>query len=518
MREIYQFPYFGLLAGIYPVIALWNFNKSQVYPLDITQSLLITIIFVTLVWNLVWITTRSTIRASVGASLLFVLFFSYGHVYNLINEIEIFGLSIGFVKLAFVYALLFVITFVVVAKVTSLPRSTVLILNGIFAILVVANIVQIINYEINRTKNRQQPSVNQASYPQRVGFEEELPDIYYIILDAYSRQDILQELMGYDNSKFIEALRERDFYVANCANSNYDITVRSITSSLNFAYLDKEGNPIDENGELLPFTMANNRIRSYLKDFGYLFVTSRGFSSENDINNPDIYLNVADDLEMKDDIAKTQFTRMYLETTLTRIFFEYYYMNPVRNNILPQWLLLADINDESLKYARYWYYQTRFVLDNLETFPRKEGNFLIYAHINAPHGPYVFDQNGDFRNILNPDDNVPYYKEMVIYINDRIIEVIDTIIADSNVPPIIILQADHGAHVITTGTDKYKILNAYYLPGVQSSVLYETITPVNTFRLVLREYFDQDIDLIPDFLYAKPVNTYEWIPSACEYP
>jgi hypothetical protein len=353
---------------------------------------------------------------------------------------------------------------------------------------------------------------------ERFGVGEEVPDIYYIILDAYSRQDILQDLMGYDNTNFIEALQERGFYIANCANSNYDITVKSIMSSLNFAYLDKEGNPIDENGELLPFTMANNRIRSILKDFGYLFVTSRGFSSENDINNPDIYLNVADDLDMKDDISQIQFTRMYLETTLSRIFFEYYYMNPTRNDILPHWLLLADLNDKSVQYASYWHFQTRYVLDNLELFPQKNGNFLIYAHINAPHGPYVFDQNGDFRYVTDSGVNIPYYKDMVTYINNRIIEVIDVILAESSTPPIIILQGDHGAHEITTGIDKHKILNAYYLPGVNSSYISDSITPVNTFRLVLREYFDQDIDLIPDLLYAKPINTYEWLPSACELP
>ena len=464
------------------------------------------------------ILTRSTIRASVGASLLFTLFFSYGHVYNLVSEKGVFGLSVGFVKLALFYALLFAITLVVMAKVTRLSGSTVLFLNGIFAILVVANIVQIINFEVNRTKSRQQPSVDQASNVERFGVGEEVPDIYYIILDAYSRQDILQDLMGYDNTNFIEALQERGFYIANCANSNYDITVKSIMSSLNFAYLDKEGNPIDENGELLPFTMANNRIRSILKDFGYLFVTSRGFSSENDINNPDIYLNVADDLDMKDDISQIQFTRMYLETTLSRIFFEYYYMNPTRNDILPHWLLLADLNDKSVQYASYWHFQTRYVLDNLELFPQKNGNFLIYAHINAPHGPYVFDQNGDFRYVTDSGVNIPYYKDMVTYINNRIIEVIDVILAESSTPPIIILQGDHGAHEITTGIDKHKILNAYYLPGVNSSYISDSITPVNTFRLVLREYFDQDIDLIPDLLYAKPINTYEWLPSACELP
>ena len=45
---------------------------------------------------------------------------------------------------------------------------------------------------------------------------------------------------------------------------------------------------------------------------------------------------------------------------------------------------------------------------------------------------------------------------------------------------------------------------------------YETITPVNTFRIILRDYFKKDIDLLPDILYSKITNDLEAIPSTCE--
>jgi hypothetical protein len=40
------------------------------------------------------------------------------------------------------------------------------------------------------------------------------PDVYYFILDSYTRADLLKEAYGYDNSPFLDALRERGFYVA----------------------------------------------------------------------------------------------------------------------------------------------------------------------------------------------------------------------------------------------------------------------------------------------------------------
>ena len=33
------------------------------------------------------------------------------------------------------------------------------------------------------------------------------PDIYYIILDAYGRADVLEEMFGYDNTPFLQFAR-----------------------------------------------------------------------------------------------------------------------------------------------------------------------------------------------------------------------------------------------------------------------------------------------------------------------
>ena len=46
--------------------------------------------------------------------------------------------------------------------------------------------------------------------------------------------------------------------------------------------------------------------------------------------------------------------------------------------------------------------------------------------------------------------------------------------------------------------EKNGILNAYYLPGADTRVLYPTISPVNSFRVVLNTYFDTNLPLLPD--------------------
>ncbi len=496
------------------MLALWNFNKTQVYPRDVWFSVVLTLGFVAAVWGLCLLLYRSAVKASLAAVVVFVLFFSFGHLYNLVKDQTILGISIGFVKLLAIYGVV-LIGLLLVGRLKPLSSSSVVVLNGIALLLFFFNIIPITSYAIEKGSALRREA--QSSTPVEVsGMRmEELADIYYIVLDAYSRQDLLLELMDYDNSAFINGLRERGFYVADCSNSNYGGTVLSMTSSLNYEYLED----IDAEGDTLPpddFNLINNRIRTDLKTYGYQFVTGRAFSSENDIPNSDIYLNVSTDSGMQDKIAQAQFAHLYLETTIIRAPIELYYLDPERFDILPGWLVLSDVGDDTFGYSAYWYYQTKYMFDSIEEFPKMEGNYFVYAHINAPHGPYVFDENGNYRYNEDPDRNISNYLDTTSYLNKRVLELVDNLIKDSDVPPLIILQSDHAMHIVAAAYDKVKILNAYYFPPEMQANLYETITPVNTFRLILRDYFNQDIELLPDKAFVKVLNDHEYYPSACD--
>ncbi len=111
--------------------------------------------------------------------------------------------------------------------------------------------------------------------------KEALPDIYYIILDGYTRQDVLQELYGYDNSEFIQALEDRGFYIAKVSRSNYAETVYSISSALNMTHITpfleniNQGEPITDEEVLkdaLSVLVQQNRVSAYLKSLDYQIV------------------------------------------------------------------------------------------------------------------------------------------------------------------------------------------------------------------------------------------------------
>ncbi len=98
------------------------------------------------------------------------------------------------------------------------------------------------------------------------------PDIYYIILDLYTRSDVLERDYGFDNRPFLEALKDLGFQTAVCASSNYGGTELSLASSLNMDYLDKFGQDFRATGEsntLLPGLIKDGRVRQVFEKLGY---------------------------------------------------------------------------------------------------------------------------------------------------------------------------------------------------------------------------------------------------------
>lgn len=50
------------------------------------------------------------------------------------------------------------------------------------------------------------------------------------------------------------------------------------------------------------------------------------------------------------------------------------------------------------------------------------------------------------------------------------------------------------------------IFNAYYLPNISEDLLYDSITPVNTFRFIFKHYFNANYDLLDDRIYFDNIG------------
>jgi hypothetical protein len=128
-----------------------------------------------------------------------------------------------------------------------------------------------------------------------------------------------------------------------------------------------------------------------------------------------------------------------------------------------------------------------------------EGPRLVFAHIVAPHSPYLFTATGEARSHDEPftlleavdvgANDRDLYRDQAAYVTRRAQEVIQSILGNSDTPPVIILQADHGPGLGMGQAERTAILNAILVREDCRSMLYPSITPVNTFRVVFNCYF-----------------------------
>jgi hypothetical protein len=149
-------------------------------------------------------------------------------------------------------------------------------------------------------------------------------------------------------------------------------------------------------------------------------------------------------------------------------------------------------------------------LNGLASVPNIPGHKFVFMHLIAPHEPYVFSPNGDFVVTKAAD---PGYPNQIQYLNSRLVPIMRSIIKQSSVPPIIILQADHGRD------PEFRMANfmAVYFPGKAKTVLYPTLTPINIFRLVFDNYFGQNFPLLPDIsYYSQYKSSYKF--TQVKYP
>jgi len=473
------------LLGIYPAIGLISVNISQMKFLDGIRSLLVGIVFSLVTFFFFRWLIKDQFKSSLMTSWFFLIFYSYGHVYDAIEGLSVFNFVLGRHRILYpIWIVLMVGGLWLIYKSNWRWKSSTKVLNWISVILLVIPMTQIGIFEWQRTHLTIAKKSTNMIIPS--GSQTLTPDIYYIILDGYARDDMLLEYYALDISDFIDQLEALGFYIPRCSQSNYGMTALSLSSSLNMDTVDHIlPDAILHGDNIVAFnnTIVHNQVRQTLENMGYQVI-----SFQNDIwwtewSDSDYFITLENKpYELITDFGQvSKFEILFLRTTALRVFEE-----AVNKWLLP--ILSVETPEE---------HQAELILlalDGLENLPEIDGPKFVFAHIIAPHEPYVFNSDGEFVITESTD---PGYPDQIRYLNKRLISLVQSIIEDSDIPPIIILQADHGRDT------EVRMANfmALYFPGEKKSVLYPTLTPVNIFRLVLNNYLGQDLPLLPDVSY-----------------
>ena len=371
------------------------------------------------------------------------------------------------------------------------------ILNVIAFILVLISVFNIGIYNFNLISNQQEKNIHtedRDNNARNLEIKTPLRDIYYIILDSYASSRTLMEIYNYDNSEFTDYLIDEGFFVATKSHSNYPSTQPSLASSLNMEYISYLSSMVgvESKNTHIPYQtlvdkIVDNKVMRFLKSKGYKYIH---FSSS---YGPTDYNKFADLNIWGGYKLLNEFSMLLIETTI---------LGPI------------------MRYFGRGVYGSRILgtFSKLEKLDQIREPKFVFAHILCPHRPYVFSANGDPLKInllesakgITPTKEKELYLNQLIFVSKKVEALVKEILLKSEIAPIIIIQADHGpASTFSdrehTTEENFKermtIFNAYYLPGGGNEVLYNSITPVNTFRLIFNFYFGTNYKLLEDRSY-----------------
>ena len=490
-KNIPYIPFFIPFLSIFPVLALLVNNLGQVALWTVSRPLIVSFVIGIVLFLVGWLLLKDWKKASLWAGFALLLFFSYGHVYVLIEDYQLADFNIGRHRYLLILWILILGlgSWIILRRIKNFDRIM-FTLNIMSFLLVSFQLVQIGVYQLKASESyREALASSEKAILSRAGSGND-PDVYVIVMDMYGRDDALSAYYDYDNHAFTARLRELGFYVAECARSNYSHTVLSLSSQLNIDYIDEILD--DVNQESASALLKNSRVQKAFEDRGYTTIAFETGIDWANLNEADIF-HVSQP-EEQIILSLEPFELLLAEGTMARPFVDYYRSQEPDDSPV----VYTPVAMKALR--------TEMVLDHLRLLPATEGPNFVFAHIMVPHPPHVFNIDGSVN--LQPDlvaDKIGLSTQLD-YLNPQILELVERIIDSSRPEPIVILEGDHGFG----NFQRTSILNALYLPDGGSDVLYPHISLVNTFRVIFNLYFGTEYDLLEDVSYKHVGDLFDY--------
>ena len=510
-----------ILFAIFPVLIIYSQNIGRVN----YEELFLPIIIVTGISVASYFCLRLIFKngnkAAIVVTLILILIFSYGHIYILLDGVSTDEIDLSRnIFLIPVFGIIFVVGIYLIRKIKTKLNNANSILNVISVVLVLFAISNSVITTIEGTNCDEQNMIDITCSDKELFYEkkdfsqyfdkhkftisdtETPPDVYYIILDEYSRSDVLNEYHDFDNDEFIEFLENRGFHVAKESYANYPLSMQSIPSLMNMRYLDflveeigedvRSYKPLNEKSVgLLP----NNQVMKNFKSMEYKIINFNTHSlHKHDFDLADV--NICDrDVYVMDN-------RLFDSTLRTTIF----------GYIVERW------DEEERRDIVTCTFNE--LPDIKESF--KDEPIFVWAHLMLPHPPWIFGPNGEEVTPGKPlliTDNPEYrdsgeipkiqYLQQLQFANKKTIEFVNTIL-DRNDYAIIIIQGDHGSAWDVNWLEpsnedisqRLRNFDAIYFPDEEKRlVLEDDRTLVNTFRIIFNSYFESGYEILPNELY-----------------
>ncbi len=502
-----------LLFSFFPTLYVYSQNIHVLIPTELFLPLLIISGGTTVGFFILEKILKNKIKAAFILTIFLILFFSYGHIYNILNDISPENFDLGKHRYLLIpFSIIFVSSIVYflkskrkldnATKITNVMSITIML---IISMTVVTNVLdgnfygsQTLGYEeemlglgssqeFNLNDLFQDSSSQYVTDAQNMPRVSNLPDIYYIIMDEYGSNQSLKEFFNYDNNDFVSYLKQKEFFVNEKSFANYPRTIQSVSSSLNMEYLDEITEHVGINSKsfhLLNEHISNNIVMSNMKSRDYVIVNMGSMWGPN---------------------------MGFAEADVNLCEFKQINSNSLMNELLLSSMfgyIQERLGEQGRRDAILCTFDELYTIN--EKIPKQK---FIFAHILLPHSPFVFGPNGERvtpgipLNSSKWDDKEAHI-DQIKFANKKLKILIDNLL-ESDKKPIIIIQGDTGSLItggfsessIITIRERLSNLNAIYIPDEKYDLFYDGMTPVNTFRIIENTVFNGDYLLLKDKTY-----------------
>tara|TARA_B100000029_G_scaffold284988_1_gene278833 strand:+ start:2037 stop:3653 length:1617 start_codon:yes stop_codon:yes gene_type:complete len=502
-----------VLVAIFPILIIYSQNLGKMDFESLFLPIVLAVSCTIVAYFIIKIILKNSIKAAIIVSIILIITFSYGHIYYLLSNISLDGMDIGRTRylIPIFGVILGIGIFLTIKTKKKLDNATSIlnVISVVFVLVAVSNVgfvlldivdceecaKQELFYETMDFSHHFEPHKYFISENQR------LPDVYYLILDEYARSDALLDYHEFDNSKFMNYLKDKGFHVAKNNFANYPTSIQSIPAIMNMRYInflsDEIGTdvrnikPLNEKDYGL---YPNNQVMKNFKEMNYKIITLNTFT----LHHHEIPIS---------DFSQCHRT-VYL---LDNILFDTVARTTVFGYFIERWSEGELRNVTTCAFDGFGNAGSKF----------KEPVF-VWAHIMLPHPPWIWGPNGEHITPGNPlliTENPEYrdsgwneklqYTQQVEFANKKTIEAIEKIL-ENNENSIIIIQGDHG-----TGWDlnwaepsdddvwqRLRNFDAIYFPDEEKRILLtDNRTLVNTFRTIFNAYFESEYELLENKLY-----------------
>jgi hypothetical protein len=311
--------------------------------------------------------------------------------------------------------------------------------------------------------------------------QEEAPDIYLILVDAYASTHGLKKYWQYDNSNFLDSMKKMNYYEVKYAKTNYNKTIYAIASLLNQQYIltDLSATTTSRRDEVTSyFRIKHNSLMKQLKQAGYATHNLSFFKIQ---DNPPF-------LPFKSSYIISYFNVFLLNKTSFSHIFE-----------LLNFVVIKSKNTGKEQRIITPIQTFKQLVATQNSKPR-----FVYLHLLCPHAPFEFDHQGNLwqPNVAQQYTDEQLYLEQLRYVNTLLLDIAQHIEKTTHRPYITLITGDHGARIFTDSTQRHQESHAtttlFKFPDNNYDILYDSMSTVNLFRPILHKVFQQPLDYLPD--------------------